>query len=116
MAAVAQYEREQVAERTRRALSAARARGTKLGNPHGAKAFKGRQGLGIARAAVNHKATADAWAEKRRALCAEVQAAGLSLSGMARELTARGITTRRGGQWHARTVANLLSRLELLAA
>ena len=113
---VAAYERQRISERTRAALQVAKERGTKLGNPEGFKAFKGRQGLGIARAAVSHKARADEWAEKRRGLLEELLAAGLNLSAMARELTARKITTRRGGQWHARTVANLLSRLELVAA
>ncbi len=113
---VAAYERQRISERTRAALQVAKERGTKLGNPEGFKAFKGRQGLGIARAAVSHKARADEWAEKRRGLLEELLAADLNLSAMARELTARKITTRRGGQWHARTVANLLSRLELVAA
>ncbi len=116
MAQVAQYERQRISERTSAALQAAKARGTVLGNPEGIKAFRGRQGLGVARAAVSHRAKADAWAEKRRGLIAELRADGLSLSGIARELTAKGITTRRGGQWHARTVANLIDRLAVTAA
>src|SRR6478752_4752460 len=38
LAAVAQHEREAISERTKDALRAARARGTKLGNPHIAQA------------------------------------------------------------------------------
>ena len=89
-----------------------------LGNPHGSKAFKGLQGLGRARAAVSNRNTADAWAEKRRSVLEDLLAMGLSLSGIARELTDRKITTRRGGAWHARGVRNILDRLglELVAA
>jgi DNA invertase Pin-like site-specific DNA recombinase len=114
MAAVAQYEREQISERTRRALRAARGRGVKLGSPIGSKAFQGRQSVGVARAAVSHKARADEWASKRRDLLAELLDQGLSFAGIARELTAKRITTRRGGCWTARSVSNLVQRLELV--
>jgi DNA invertase Pin-like site-specific DNA recombinase len=116
MAQVAQYERQRISERTRAALQAAKRRGVVLGNPQDARCFKGRQKAGAARAGELAKATADTWAEKRRDLLTELQTAGLSLSAIARELTARGITTRRGGQWHARTVANLIDRLAVPAA
>src|SRR5215204_3637541 len=54
LAAMAQYEREQISKRTRDALQAAKARGTKLGNPRIAEAA----GLGVQ--AI--KATADQFA------------------------------------------------------
>ena len=40
LAAVAQHEREMISERTKAALKAAKARGTRLGNPQLAKAAK----------------------------------------------------------------------------
>ncbi|WP_108896101.1 recombinase family protein [Palleronia abyssalis] len=44
---------------------------------------------------------------------AEIRAAeSTSLRAMAADLNARGIRTRRGGQWHMSTVRNLLKRIE----
>ena len=115
MAQVAQYERQLIGKRTRDALAAARARGTRLGSPCGVRNFRGRELIGARRGGDKSRGDANAWAEKRRGLLEELRAAGLSLSGVARELTSRGITTRRGGRWHARTVANLISRLAATA-
>ena len=116
MAQLAQYERERISARTKAALQAAKRRGVKLGNPNGAKPFDGHRELGAERAAESHRTTADTWAEKRRPILVELVEAGLSLSGMARELTARKISTRRGGKWHARGVKALLARLDLAPA
>ena len=44
MAVVAQAERKMISERTKSALAAAKARGTKLGNPNGAAALKAAYG------------------------------------------------------------------------
>jgi DNA invertase Pin-like site-specific DNA recombinase len=41
LAAMAQHERKMISERTKAALAAAKRKGTKLGNPNGAKALKG---------------------------------------------------------------------------
>ena len=54
-------------------------------------------------------------ADHRAALVAplvkELQADGLSLRGVARELTARGIPTPRGSTWRASQVVRVLARV-----
>ena len=111
MIQVAQYERERISQRTKAALQAAKQRGVKLGCPLGAQPFEGKRELGWARAGEVSKAKADEWAEKRRPIIEELVTAGFSNSGMARELTARGITTPRGGAWTATSIRNLRQRL-----
>ena len=75
MALVAQAEREAISRRTREALAAARARGTRLGNPNGAAALR-RAGKGAValRAAVT--ANADTHAEGLAPVIAELRAQG----------------------------------------
>lgn len=112
MAAVAQAERKTIAKRTREALAAAKARGTRLGNPNGAAALRrAARGNGAALEAV--KANADGRAADYAAIIADIRAGGAtSLPTIARELNERGIVTPRGGRWHASSVRNLLLRLE----
>ena len=116
MIQLAQFEREQVSKRTKRALAAAKARGTVLGNPQGVEAFQGRQSVGVVNAATINRTTADAWAAKRKPVLAKLVSEGLNLSAIARELTSRGISTRRGGAWSARIVSDLIGRLGLATA
>ena len=56
------------------------------------------------------RATADPQAAGRRIEAMHTQ--GLSLREMAQRLTAEGIPTRRGGQWHASTVRAVLQRIK----
>ena len=118
MGQLAQYEREQIGDRTRRAMDAAKARAKaegrelRFGNPAGVAAFKGRQAAGVAKAAESHRARADQWAEKRRIVLEELVEAGHSLNAMARELTTRKVKTRNGGTWTAKAVSRVLDRLE----
>jgi DNA invertase Pin-like site-specific DNA recombinase len=111
MALVAQAEREAISRRTREALEVAKARGVKLGNPNGAAALK-RAGKGGAalRAAVS--ANAAAFAADLAPVIEDIRAAGhTSLRAIAAELTARGIRTRRGGEWGVGNVKDLLQRI-----
>lgn len=101
LAAVAEHEREMIAERTRAALQAAKARGVQLGRN------------GIERLAPANRATAMDRAEQLKPILAELSAAGMSKRQIAAELAARGIPTPRGGRWHAQTVARVLDRADL---
>ncbi|MEO1116044.1 MAG: recombinase family protein, partial [Pseudomonadota bacterium] len=111
MALVAQQKREAIARRTRDALAAAKARGTRLGNPDGAAALRraGKGGVALRRAVV---ANADAFAQELAPLVHDVRASGAaSMREIASELNARGTQTRRSGRWHDSNVRNLLIRL-----
>lgn len=108
MAAVAEHELRMISQRTKDALQAAKARGTKLGNPNGAAHLRGR---GNSEAAAAITAKAKARAAKLGGILKALQAEGfLTLPAMASELTRRGIVTPRGGAWHPQTVKRLLER------
>lgn len=111
MAAVAQAERQAISKRTKEALAAAKAAGRRLGNPNGAEALR-RAGKGNAAAVEQLKAGADGHAQDLAPVIADIRAGGVtSLGGIAAELNARHIQTRRGGRWYASGVANVLARL-----
>lgn len=103
LAAVAEHEREMISQRTKAALSAAKAKGTQLGNPTPlAASLKGR------------KMWSDATAKFRetvRPLALELQAKGYSYNAIAKELNRRHISTTNNKQWHHKTVSNLLAKL-----
>lgn len=110
MALVAQQEREMISRRTKDALAAAKARGTKLGNPNGAAALR-RAGKGNAASVTAIKAGAAAHAAKLKPIIGALKAEGITtLGGIAAALNQRGILTPRGGDWHRSSVSNLLAR------
>jgi DNA invertase Pin-like site-specific DNA recombinase len=89
-AALAEKERALISQRTKAALSAAKARGQKLGNPN----------LSAARRAANVLP-----------IIAEIQKTGATtLRAIADALNKRGISTPRGRQWEAMSVKNVLAR------
>ena len=104
-ALVAQAEREAISRRTNKALVVAKARGVRLGNPNGAAALM-RDGKGAVALRAVVLANADAHAEDIRAEGA------VSLRAIAAALNARGMMTRRGGQWRVSNVNDLLQRLD----
>ncbi|EIZ83630.1 DNA-invertase [Methylobacterium sp. GXF4] len=108
-AAVAEQERNLISDRTRKALAAAKARGTKLGNPNGAAHLKG---IGNSSAIEAVKADAQERAEGLAGIITTIRGEGItSANGIAKALNARHIATPRGGQWTARSVLNVLERL-----
>lgn len=97
-AAMGEEEGRRIAERTRGALAAAKARGVRLGK------------TGAQRAAEN-KAEAEAFAKSIRPALQELRQAGITtVRGIAEELNRRGIQTPKGGRWHPTSVQRLLAR------
>jgi len=104
LAAVAQHEREMIAQRTKDALQAAKARGVVLGNP---KLDAVRD-----RAVASVRADADRFAKNVAPIIREIQSSGVaSHRAIARSLNARGVATARGGEWTAVQVGSILRRV-----
>jgi DNA invertase Pin-like site-specific DNA recombinase len=96
-----------IAKRTRDALQAAKARGTKLGNPNLAAARES--------AIQGNREAAERYAANVLPVIREIQASGItSLRGVARALAARGIATARGGDVVVRPSEGHLDRASAL--
>jgi DNA invertase Pin-like site-specific DNA recombinase len=92
LAAVAEHEREMISERTKAALRAAKARGTRLGNPQLAKAAK--------RGTAAVKSNAKQFAANVLPIIEEIERAGFtSHNAIAAKLNERNVRTARGGTW-----------------
>jgi DNA invertase Pin-like site-specific DNA recombinase len=102
LAAFAEHEREQISQRTKAALAAAKARGVKLGNPRPLPA------LGLARAAHVARRPAPEVLNIMRSL----EGQGMSYRAIARELNRLNIKTGRGCQWYDVTVKAALQQGE----
>ena len=109
-AALAQKERALISDRTKAALSRAKARGVVLGNRTN---FADAQAKGTAAT----KAQADAFAANVMPLIRQMQAAGItSVRALTAELNARGVRTMYGKEWHIGTVHALLQRIARMEA
>lgn len=104
MASVAELEAGLISQRTRAALAAAKARGVRLGG------FRGGPVPDFAKAVAVRVAKADGFAARVAPIARGLQAEGMSLSAIARELQQRGIRTARGVTWSPQGVKNLLAR------
>jgi len=101
MAAFAEFEREQIAARTKAALAAAKARGVRLGT----------HGQVLAR---QNRVAADHFAQTVRVEIEEGQRRGCrTLAELAEHLNDAGIATREQAHWSPTGVQRLLRRLEL---
>ncbi len=113
MAAVAELEAGLTSERTKAALAAAKARGVKLGGDRGYRppAPPDPKAAGAASAEARQRAADHAAHALAPALAALRQEGATSLASLAAGLTARGITSPRGGAWTATGVRRVLARI-----
>ena len=88
LAAIARFERDQIAQRTRQALAQLKRGGARLGRP--------------VEQSVEARALAQQWRDE-----------GMSYQAIADRLTEGGLTTARGGKWHASTARRLVVSAEL---
>ena len=105
-ATMAQYERELISERTKKALAVKKAQGVKLGKPENltneAKA-KGRE--------ANSRNAKESKSNQNALIVARDHVKnGMPLSAIADSLNFLGIKTRRGGKWHKSAVHYLLKK------
>lgn len=100
-AALAEQEREFISTRTKAALAAAKARGTRLG---------GLRDKTMQRNAAI-QANAAARAEKVAGIVLPLREAGKPLREIAEHLNRAGVQTARGGQWQASQVMRVIDRL-----
>ena len=112
LSAIAEHERHMISERTKAALAAAKARGTRLGNPQGAAAL--REGC---RTAALRSASVRAHHARGRArvlapILLPLRQSGLSYAGVAQELNRRAFPAPNGGRWHSEQVRRTFRMLE----
>ncbi|TXN21278.1 recombinase family protein [Methylobacterium sp. WL9] len=110
MAVVAQAERKMISTRTKAALQAAKARGTKLG---GFRAGAALTDAARAKGVASRQATAAGRSADIAPIIAEIRASGAaSLREIAAQLNDRSIPTARGGVWSAIQVQRVMARVE----
>jgi DNA invertase Pin-like site-specific DNA recombinase len=105
MAAVAELEAGLIGQRTRAALTAAKARGVKLGGWRGGPKVDASAGRDA------QKAQADGFAASLAGIVRPLRESGASLRQIGAALTQKGIRTARGGSWSADAVSSVLTRL-----
>jgi DNA invertase Pin-like site-specific DNA recombinase len=108
MAAVAEQEARMISDRTRAALEAAKKRGVALGWAIPGRA--GEQRIAACAGAMKNAQKADQHATNTLPIIRQLLSRGTSLRAIAAELNSRGVSTARGGRWHATTVRNTLLR------
>ena len=106
LAAFAEHEREQISQRTKAALAAAKARGVKLGNPRPLEALDLARAVHIARRPAPEVLN----------IIRSLEGQGMSYRAIARELNRLNIKTGRGRQWYDVTVKAALMQLHRQAA
>jgi DNA invertase Pin-like site-specific DNA recombinase len=100
LAAFAEHEREQISQRTKAALAAAKVRGVKLGNPRPLEALELARAVHIARRPAPEVLN----------IIRSLEEKGMTYRAIARELNRLNIKTGRGCQWHGVTVKAALEQ------
>lgn len=106
MATYAQFEREIIREQTQEAIAHLKAQGARLGCPPYGYKYVHELDANGRRILVK-----DAEHMKVLEQIAVLHSDGLSINRIAKRLNAEGIAAQRGGNWHARAIANILARL-----
>ena len=107
LSVMAEWERDQIAKRTKQALAAAKARGVRLGNPNPASLAKHRQAWN-----ASQVAEADKRAKQVSHLVARLHCEGYTLGDIAQHLTEAGYKTARGGAWTPTHIHRIIKRTE----
>lgn len=112
LAAVAQHERMMISQRTKDALKAAKARGKRLGNPHGFDSDSAK--VGRIEGAKARKAHSQTFASKVHPHVAGYREQGLSFREVAKRLNDEGVLTASGqvGKWTGAAVRKICIRVE----
>jgi DNA invertase Pin-like site-specific DNA recombinase len=100
LAAFAEHEREQISQRTKAALAAAKKRGVKLGNPRAMAALEIAHAVHVSRRP----------APEVLRIMVDLRSRGWSFRAIADELNRLNIKTSRGCQWHGVTVKAALEQ------
>jgi len=112
LAAIAEHEREMISQRTKAALAAAKARGTRLGNPNGAAGLVAYSADAARQSALKRAERASLRADAVEPVISEVVASGVEgARAIAVALNDRGIPAPSGGKWHGEQVRRTMIRL-----
>lgn len=117
MALMAEDEGKRISDRTQKALTAAKARGVKLGNPDkGKRLAEWNRENGNGKSVNSIKAKADKFALQVYPEIEDLRRQGItSYNGLAKALNERGVlTARKTGKWHASSVKEVIVRAEKL--
>lgn len=107
LAAVAEHEAKMISERTKAALRATKARGTKLGTPANLTAEARKRGN-----ATRRQMAIDGYSSLVVEKITTLKADGLSLRKIAAALNAHGERTRKGAEFTGATIQRILKRME----
>lgn len=109
LAAMAEYERDMISQRTKAALAAAKARGVRLGNPQGASHLHNGCRDAAAISATVRRSAAAAFSTSVVPVIMRLRAEGIgSATSLALALNRQGVPAPSGGIWYAQQVRRVV--------